>query len=331
MASASLPHDLKPMLAKAGPLPEDYSNYGFEIKWDGLRAIAYIEAGGISLASRNLKNITSQYPELAALGKTLGRHSVILDGEIVALDQAGQPSFSSLQHRMGLRSATTIAAMTATIPVHYMIFDILFLEGHSLQSLPYTERRAMLEALALNGSWWQTPPYRAGQGPDMVAASRDLGLEGVVAKRLTSLYEAGRRSGAWIKIKNQQRQELVIAGWVPGRGRRSGQIGAILTGYYDVTPEQAVARNHPQRLLFAGKVGTGFSDAMLHRLKAAFEDRRRTECPFSQQPPDKNALFIEPDLVGEFEFTEWTQDHTLRHPSFKGLRHDKEATSVIRE
>lgn len=327
----SMPAGLQPMLAKPGKMPDNYSDYGFEIKWDGLRAIVYIDKDTVTLISRNLKDITPQYPELAALGKALGRQQVILDGEIVAFGPDGRPSFSSLQHRMGRKAAKTIEKLTQTIPVSYVIFDILYLDGKLLLEQAYTKRREILQSLNLKGESWQTPQYRAGVGPEMLAASKSIGLEGIVAKRLDSLYEAGRRTGAWIKIKNQQRQELIIAGWVPGSGRRSGQIGAILTGYYDVTADEARRRGCPQRLRFAGKVGTGFTDRMLNSLKESFASLECPESPFAEQVPYKDAVYVDPSLVGEFEFTEWTPQGTLRHPSFKGLRTDKQPGDVIRE
>jgi bifunctional non-homologous end joining protein LigD len=327
----TMPLNLEPMLAKPGKLPENYDDYGFEIKWDGLRAIAYIAAGGITVQSRNRKEITAQYPELAALAAALGRRRVVLDGEIVALGEDGRPSFASLQHRMGRKSVAAIEKLAVTIPVSYMIFDVMYLDGDMLLEQPYRHRREVLRSLELEGQWWRTPLSRAGEGPAMIAASKGVGLEGVVAKRLDSRYEAGKRSGAWIKIKNQHRQELVIAGWIPGGGRRSGKVGAILTGYYDVSADEATQRGWPQRLVFAGKVGTGFSDLTLDRLREAFAALHSSTSPFAEEPPYKDAVYIEPSLVGEFEFTEWTQHHTLRHPSFKGLRTDKEPTAVIRE
>jgi bifunctional non-homologous end joining protein LigD len=331
MPKKVMPSDLPPMLAKPGSLPKNQQDYGFEIKWDGIRAIAYITDQRIILQSRNRKDITNQYPEISAIGKVLGGKQVVLDGEIVALGPDGKPSFSALQHRMGLRSEKTIKRMTEVTPVKYMIFDILFIAGASTEELVYTERRTQLEALNLDGTAWQTPPYYPGDGQALLKTSKQLDLEGVIAKRLNSIYEAGKRTGAWIKIKNQRRQELVIAGWVSGAGRRSSRIGAILTGYYDVTAEEAAERGQPQRLIYSGKVGTGFSDASLAELAAAFQSLRRPDNPFANRIPYKDAHFVEPRLIGEFEFTEWTGHNTLRHPSFKGLRTDKEPTEVIRE
>jgi len=320
-----------PMLAKPGKLPVNPEDYGFEVKWDGLRAIAYVTHGQVVLYSRNLKDITSQYPEMAKLSEAVGESSVTLDGELVAMGQDGLPSFSALQHRMGLRDALTIKKTAAQIPVTYMIFDLLSLNGVSLLSRPYSERQTKLQELQLNAAAWQTPVYYPGEGALLEKASKDLGLEGIVAKRLDSSYEAGKRSGAWLKIKHQHRQELLIAGWIPGNGARSGRIGAILTGYYDVTPAEADKRGYPPKLIFAGKVGTGFSDSSLAQLAELFQTLTRPGSPFHSDLPYKQAIFLEPRLVGEFEFTEWTDEQRLRHPSFKGLRTDKNPTEVIRE
>ncbi|QDR81134.1 non-homologous end-joining DNA ligase [Sporomusa termitida] len=324
---------IKPMLAKPGLLPDEQDKCSFEIKWDGIRALFYLEQNNYKLLSRNLKDITGQYPELHTLAKEAGSSytDLILDGEIVAFDSSGLPSFSRLQHRMGLTQAQTIREMMAKVPAHYMIFDILLLNGHSLLHKTYSERRALLESLRLDGAHWQTPGYKTGDGREILAASRKLGLEGIIAKRLDSSYQPGKRSGAWLKIKNQHRQELLICGWVPGQGTRAGTIGALLIGYYDVLPQIAAARGVPQQLLYAGKAGTGFTLDFLAILSQRLELIKRQTNPFAQDPAVKNAHFVEPVLIGEFEFTEWTPNHTLRHPSFKGLREDKDPRQVIRE
>jgi bifunctional non-homologous end joining protein LigD len=324
---------IKPMLAKAGQLPVNQADYSFEIKWDGIRTILYLKDQRCKLISRNLKDLTRQYPELAALGNRVSssHKEITLDGEIVAFDAGGLPSFSLLQHRMGLTDDQQITNMLQQIPVKYIIFDILSLDGHLLLDKNYTVRRAILEDLALEGSHWQTPAYQTGDGKTILAASRKLGLEGIVAKRLDSPYQAGKRTGAWLKIKNQRRQELLIGGWVPGQGNRLGMIGALLVGCYDSTPEEAAACGSPQRLLYAGKAGTGFSQATLISLAKLLAPLHRDTSPFDQNLPVRNARFVEPVVVGEFEFTEWTPNHTLRHPSFKGLRNDKDPRHVIRE
>lgn len=319
----------KPMLAKAGKLPGSSDDFAFEIKWDGIRAIYHYYGRHSRLLSRNMLDITAQYPELSALANSLGNEDFVLDGEIVAFDANGKPSFSLLQTRMGV-SSFNLKSRLAAVPITYIIFDILYL-NQPVIGLAYTERRALLEKLQLNGSCWQTPSYKIGNGQELLAASRKIGLEGLIAKKLHSKYYPGKRTGDWIKLKNQQRQELVIGGYVTGQGSRSGKIGALLVGYYDLTAEQAAQLGKPQQLIYAGKVGTGFSNTDLTLLEKYFSTILINHSPFGESPPVKQPLFIQPLLVGEFEFTEWTPNNTLRHPSFKGLRQDKNPQEVIRE
>ncbi|BBB92611.1 MAG TPA: non-homologous end-joining DNA ligase [Methylomusa anaerophila] len=311
----------KPMLAKAGSLPEEQADYGYEIKWDGLRAICYIKDNQATVMSRNNKDITAQYPELHRLGISMNNRKLVLDGEIIAYNNQGLPSFSDLQHRMGLSDAKAIEAKMQEIPVQYIIFDILLFNNRSCLDLMYTERRKLLAELELNGPSWQTPDYKTGDGNTILAASRQLGLEGIIAKRLDSPYQPGKRTGAWIKIKNQRRQELVIGGWVPGQGNRHGQIGALLIGYYDQS----------NRFIYAGKAGTGFTRNTLDRLSRLLKPHEQDMNPFSTDPRVPNAVYVTPLFVGEFEFTEWTPNGTLRHPAFKGLRTDIEPHQVTRE
>jgi bifunctional non-homologous end joining protein LigD len=186
---------------------------------------------------------------------------------------------------------------------------------------PYEARRAALAKLKLAGAAWQTPPYAKGGGQAMLDASAKAGLEGVVAKKLESRYEAGKRSGAWVKVKNHNRQELVIGGWLEGEGRRRGYPGALLVGYYD-----------RGKLVYAGKVGTGFTDGMLEKLAALMKPLVQDKSPFEAgSPPPRAAHFTKPKLVADFEFVEWTKSGQLRAPSFKGLRNDKPAKEVRRE
>ncbi len=360
MAESLMPRQIQPMLAKPGSMPVNDGDYGFEMKWDGIRAILYLDRGRACLSSRNLLDITRQYPEVLSLAEELGSCQLILDGEIVALGDNGRPSFASLQSRMGVASDRAVSQLMATTPVTYMIFDLLYRNGISMISQPYARRRHLLQDLGLAGRTWQTPGCTAGNGPAVQGISQQLGMEGVMAKLLDSPYQPGRRTGCWLKIKNQLRQELVIGGWLPGRGARSGRIGALMVGYYDLAPDQAAARGLEQQLIFAGKVGTGFSDLMLDKLQKALQPLCRVTSPFrqdseawirSQAPhhadqrasgysasvvrtsggPRAGAVFVEPLLVCEVEFTEWTPNHTLRHPSFKGLRQDKSPRDVVRE
>jgi bifunctional non-homologous end joining protein LigD len=249
----------------------------------------------------------------------------VLDGEVVAFDEHGRPSFERLQGRMHLTGEVAIGARTRTTPIVYMVFDLLYLDGESLMRLPYTERRERLEELDLNGRSWRTPVYHAGEGQALLDGSAKQGLEGVIAKRLDSPYEPGRRPGTWLKVKNTRSQELVIGGWFPGEGRRRGHIGSLLMGYYDHEGDQ------PQ-LRFAGKVGTGFDANELERLRALLAPLQRETTPFSgARQPGKGAIFVEPELVAEIEFNEWTRQNILRHPSYKGLREDKDPRDVVLE
>jgi len=316
-----MPERIEPMMAKLGTaVPTPDSAWGFEFKWDGIRAVAYVEGGRVRLLSRNGEDITPRYPEVHAMGRALGSREVILDGEVVALDENGRPSFEQIQQRMGLTSESEIRRKLKVVPITYMLFDLMWQDGHSALERPYTERRRMLEALKLTGDSWQTPPYEKGGGQVMLEASAKAGLEGIMAKKLDSKYEPGLRSGAWVKIKNHSRQELVIGGWLEGEGRRRGYPGALLVGYYD-----------KGKFVYAGKVGTGFTDAMLDKLLALMKPLEQASSPFDVGSPPKKAHFIKPKLVGEFEFVEWTKSGQLRAPTFKGLRTDKPARKVVRE
>jgi bifunctional non-homologous end joining protein LigD len=288
--------------------------------------VAYIQPGQPPrIESRNLNDVTRQYPEAAAIATALPERSAVLDGEVVAFDEHGRPSFERLQGRMHLTGEAAIGARTRSTPIAYVVFDLLYLDGENLMRLPYTERRQRLEQLDLNGPSWRTPAYHEGNGKALLDASAKQGLEGIVAKRLDSSYEPGKRNGAWLKVKNTRSQELVIGGWVPGEGRRAGRIGALLMGYYD-------RGEGPPQLRFAGKVGTGFDAKELDMLQQALASRQRATTPFSgPKQPGKGAVYVEPDLVAEVEFNEWTRQNTLRHPSYKGLREDKSALEVVLE
>jgi bifunctional non-homologous end joining protein LigD len=315
-----MPEHVEPMKATLGKLPRDDAAHGYEIKWDGVRAIAYCSGGRVTLESRNLRDITAQYPELRAIGRRLGSREAVLDGEIVAFDEERRPSFQRLQRRMHLASESEIRRRAKQAPVTFMIFDLLYLEGHSTMELTYEERRKLLEALLLEGPNWQTPSFHRGEGKALLKASEERGLEGIVAKRLDSTYQPGKRSKAWVKLKNVRSQELVIGGWLPGKGTRANAIGSLLVGY-----------NDDDGLRYAGRVGTGFTEADLRRLAELLEPLVRDESPFVGRQPPRDSVFVEPGLVAEVECNEWTSAGTLRHPSFKGLRDDKDPAEVVRE
>jgi bifunctional non-homologous end joining protein LigD len=317
-----LPSRIAPMLARPGPLPDDADRWGYEIKWDGVRAVAYSQPGELRLESRSLKDITDRYPELFRLGDALGSHSVVLDGEIVAFDDAGRPSFAALQGRMHTPTRAQARRQAKDTPVTYVIFDVLWMDGHSLMGQPYEARRDLLEAMALNGPHWQTPEHTVGEGAALLAASAEQGLEGVVAKRLDSPYRPGSRSGEWVKVKSFERQELVVGGWMPGKGKRAETIGALLLGVHE--PGGA--------LRYAGRVGSGFDERELERLSGLLGPLAREDSPFTAgEAPPREAMFCEPRLVVEVEFAHWTEAGSLRHPVYVGLRDDKEAAEVVRE
>jgi bifunctional non-homologous end joining protein LigD len=316
-----MPERIVPMLADAGRMPADESRYSFEVKWDGVRAIAYCKPGRIRLESRNLNEITDAYPEVRGILSDLGMHEAVLDGEIVAFDDAGKPSFERLQSRMHVTSPNAVKRLSKSTPVVYAIFDLLHLDGETLMALPYEQRRQRLEQLGLGGPAWRVPAVQRGAGQRLLHATREQSLEGVVAKRLDSRYEPGRRTGAWIKIKHMRRQELVIGGWLPGEGRRTDRIGALLMGYQG-----------DDGLTYAGRVGTGFTERMLTELARLLKPLRTDVNPFDDPPKlPRNAEFVTPELVAEVEFREWTGEGVMRAPSFKGLRDDKPAAAVVRE
>ncbi|WP_113700057.1 non-homologous end-joining DNA ligase [Nonomuraea lactucae] len=312
-----------PMLAQLGtlPPPAQHHLWSAEMKWDGVRGLAYVEAGALRLMSRNSKDVTLAYPELYPMAGAVGGRDVVLDGEIVAFDDAGRPSFGALAPRMHQRSPAKVAELVKAVPVTYMIFDVLHVDDRSVVRLPYDERRELLERLVTPGFRWQTPVSFRGDPRAALDASRALGLEGVVVKRRDSHYRPGRRGPEWTKVKNFSHIEVVIGGWKPGAGRRGGRIGSLLLGAYD----------QGGRLLYVGHVGTGFTDAMLEALHQELAPLERPGSPFGVPVPReyaRDARWVEPRLVGEVRYAELTGDGRLRHPSWRGLRPDREPAEV---
>ncbi len=321
------PAVVEPMRALSSDHPPKGDSWSFELKWDGMRVVAFVESGVIRLQGRSLKDVTDQYPELRSLGESLADHDVVLDGEVVALDEEGRPSFRRLQQRMNVGPREAARRISRTVPVTYMVFDVLYADGRMTTGLPYAERRSLLQSLDVNGALWQTPSAHVGDGPALLASTRDTGLEGLVAKRVDSPYESGRRSRSWLKIKNFRRQEFLIGGWLPGEGRRSQSIGALLVGYYS-----------DGGLRYAGRVGSGFSDADLETLKSRLAPLEQAENVFEEPPVvpadvRRQATFTAPTLMAEVSFSEWTGEGggVLRQPSYKGLRDDKDPKDVHRE
>ncbi len=314
------PEHVTPMMAQLAVLPQEEDDYAFEVKWDGMRAIAYSEPGRLRIETRSLREITSGFPELNRLQRQLGARRAVLDGEIVAIGDDGRPSFQRLQARMHLTGRSAITRMAKEHPVTYMIFDLLYLDDESLMDRSYDERRELLEGLGLDGPAWKVPAILEGAGEDVLEASRKAGLEGIVAKRRDSTYQPGHRGREWLKIKNVLRQEFVIAGFTAGAGRRKDTIGALLVGFY-----------RDGGLVYAGKVGTGYSDADLAMLEKRLRPLTRKTSPFAAGTPPKGATFVSPKLVCECGFAEWTSQGLLRQPTFLALREDKAATDVVRE
>jgi bifunctional non-homologous end joining protein LigD len=326
VAADRLPRTLVPMKATSGDLPEG-PDWTYEVKWDGMRALAFVDHGALRVQSYNERDVTASWPELAELPAALPATSAILDGELVATDAEGRPSFGRLQQRMHLTKATEVAARAAEVPVTYVVFDPLHLDGHDLTGQPLRDRRRLLDELLDPAPHWRLSPLH-DDGAALLAAADERGLEGVVAKRLDSVYEPGRRVRTWLKVKVRRRQEMVVGGWIPGEGTRAGRIGALLVGYHDAAGDGAPLR-------FAGRVGTGFTEAELRRLDGIFGPLASDECPFDPPPPRAEMLrhprWLEPVLVAELAFGEWTGDGRLRHPSYLGLRDDKDAADVTRD
>ncbi|MFF8595129.1 ATP-dependent DNA ligase [Streptomyces sp. NPDC015220] len=306
---------IPPMLATPGALPPaaQDARWAYETKQDGQRVVAYLAGdGSVLLRARSGEDITAAYPELGPLGPVLGATPAVLDGEILALDAEGRASFQLLQGRMGLAHSPALAARRAArVPVHVVLFDVLHLGTDSLLALPYVRRRERLEALGLDGPYWSTPRAIVGHGAKALAATREHGLEGLVCKRLDSVYEPGVRSRAWIKIRNMVSEDVVVGGWLPGRGRLTGLPGAVLVGQYG-----------GGRLRCVGSVGTGWSEAERSELAGLLAALATDVCPFDPVPAARGAHWVLPRLVGEVRYSVRTRAGMLRQPSWLRLRPD---------
>jgi bifunctional non-homologous end joining protein LigD len=307
------------MLATTGQLPADDGRWSYEVKWDGVRLLVAVESGRLELRSRNRNDVTGAYPELRGLGAALDGDA-LLDAEVVAFDGAGRPDFGRLQSRMHARSPG--AALVRDTPVTLLLFDALHVGDRSLLQETYDVRREVLEALVPPADRWQVPPAFTADGEAVLAATLAQGMEGVVAKRRDSRYEPGRRSECWVKVKHVHRTSAVVVGWKPGEGGRAGRIGSLLLA----VPAGA-------GWAFAGHVGTGFSAATLRALGDRLLPLRRADPVLDDVPREhaRHAVWVEPELVCEVDYTEWTREGRLRHPSYKGLRDDLDPRSVVRQ
>jgi bifunctional non-homologous end joining protein LigD len=316
---------IEPMKAKLVEKPPVTGDWIYELKFDGIRLIALKADGKVSLLSRNQNDLSGRFPEIVEAIENLSARQCVIDGELVALDEEGRSSFQLLQAReMEGRKG----------PVYFYAFDLLQLDGKSLVSLPLEQRKNVLEKLCAGAG----DPIRysgpiGGEACRLLEEVKHRGLEGIIGKRRTSVYEPGRRSGAWIKLKCVEQQEFVIGGYTPPQGARK-RFGAILVGYYK-----------DKKLIFAGKVGTGFTARSLATLHKKFQAEERDGCPFVDLPSKQNGQWVQditpsmmrkmqwinPKFVAEIKFAEWTRDGKLRAPVFLGLREDKEANDVVRE
>jgi bifunctional non-homologous end joining protein LigD len=313
---------IAPMLAAAADEPFDSPDFIYEPKWDGVRTIAFVDGGEVRLQTRNLLDCTKQYPEATQAAEALtGAYHAILDGEIVALDPNGVPSFQRLQPRMHVSDESTVRKLRKSTPVIYQVFDILYADGEDLTRKPLRDRlRRLDEALTPMGSIRRSEGF-PGTGVALFEAAREQGLEGIVAKRLDSIYQPGARSPAWVKIKAFRTMDCVIGGWTEGQGGRTKTLGALLLGVYRDGKLQPV-----------GHVGTGFDERTLRDLLAILQEHESPTPPFATKPrTNQPARWCLPELVCEVEYVEITRDGTLRHPTYRGLRPDVDPREVVGE
>lgn len=315
------------MKAVGGEVPADEDGWAFEIKWDGMRVTSILGGDDPVAVSTNGHDAIGRFPELRLLSDHLGAHRVTLDGEIVVLDDRGRSDFGRLQPRMQAHSDAAVARLLGDGPATYVVFDLLGIGDLSTMELPYLERRRLLADLLDDGPTWRVPEHRIGGGHDLFEAAAAAGLEGIMAKRIDSPYLPGRRSSSWRKCKVRHRQEFVVGGWTRGEGTRGSTLGSLHVGYHD--------RSVPgSPLRYAGRVGSGLTDAALHHLVALLEPLRVDACPFDPPPPPelaRGSTWVTPELVVEVAFANWTDAGNIRAPVHLGLRDDKDPATVVRE
>ena len=318
---AAFPSRLKPMLARVADSPFTHPDWLFEPKLDGFRVLACLRRGRATLLSRNGLDLTTIFPMVARELEAQPVEEMVLDGEVVALSEAGIPDFGSLQQRMKAEKGDVHGAHD-TVRIVYYPFDLVYVDGTSLESVPLFERKSLLAELVIPEDHLQLVEYVQGDGESFFQAALQLGLEGMVAKRRDSGYEPGARSRAWLKVKVVREQEFVVGGYTQGTGERSATFGALLVGYYQGT-----------ELRYAGRVGSGFDRAALRELLDVLSHLHVESSPFAPDPElDSSASrWVQPDLVVRVKFAQWTQDSRLRAPVFVGVRSDLDPKAVWRE
>ena len=313
------------MLATSVAPPPTFDGWYIAPKWDGVRAVVTVHDGSVTIASRLGNDVTGGYPEFAGLAEALGGRSAVLDGEIVAFDErTGRPSFQRLQRRMHVRSPG--AQLRRDVPVQLLFFDVLWLDGELVVERSQSERRTVLEELALDGPSWHTSPLiPPAPADELLAACREVGMEGYVAKRADAPYLPGRRTSAWIKVKCIKRREFVVGGWSEGQGGRSGSIGSLALGAWGLDPAKGSSTG---RLHYVGLAGSGLSQDLIRQLTEVFTRTARDDSPFAEKLIGK-LHYVEPLLVAEVAFNEITESGTLRQPSLQGFRTDLDANKVL--
>ena len=316
---AEMPSAIEPMLATLVERPPNGPDWLFEIKWDGVRALAFIDREEVRLQARSGLWCERQYPELAVLPHQVAAGQAILDGEIAVLDDKGASHFHLIQPRIANTDPNTVAHLVRSTPAVYFAFDLLYLDGYDLRNVPLAERRKLLEAIVTPTATVRISGAFPEHGDEMLEAAREHGLEGIVAKQAASRYES-KRSSAWLKIKVVSQQEFVIGGFTEPQGDRD-YFGALVLGVHE-----------GKKLRWAGNVGTGFDRKTLAHLYGKLQPLITEKCPFAERPkPDRGITWVQPELVCEVKFAHWTSDHRLRAPVYLGLRNDKSSSAVIAE
>jgi bifunctional non-homologous end joining protein LigD len=315
--STTLPRAIEPMLAALVREPFDSPDHIFELKWDGVRALAFIEGGRVRIQSRNLQNITAQYPELGALPRQVRADGVVLDGELVCLDEQGRPSLACLQRRLQ-QKGTRINYLMRRYPVHYVVFDLLFVEGRPIMGEPLWKRKNLLHSVLEPSDAAQACEFVETDGKAFYLATCRHELEGIVAKEKNSLYFPGRRTSSWVKVKRLRDADFVIGGYSFG-GRRKELFSSLLLGLYD-----------GDKLVYVGHVGSGFSQSDLRTIFKLLEPLHADVCPFSEVPGIQKFLqWCRPELVCQVRYGEFTIDRKLRYPVFVRLRDDKSPRECV--